>query len=150
MKKQELPKDWRARLRLVKGRETATMLAKRLGITTKFFNELELANSEFRVEVFRVRRFPVTPSTLGELQRLNDMTADEIDELLIESIGLELKGLDAVIVLRMRDAIRQLRREKRELASEVGRLRHAEHLRRQGGTPTTHQHGNSVGTGTSG
>jgi hypothetical protein len=140
----KLPDDWRVRLAAIRHPEPASAIAKRLSMSSRELIEHERMNSEFRRQLFRVRKFPITPSIDAGMERFEDMSSDEIDDLLLMSIGLNLNGIAHVTVLRLRDAIRQLRKEKRELASEINRLKHAEQLRRSGGTPSTHQSGNGT------
>lgn len=141
-----IPKDWKKTL----GQFTGTLvtqgeICRAFGVSATVVKRWRRESHRFDaavVEVQRVfKRKPQQPTR--RFVSLPTLSPDEIDEVLLLSIGLELSRADQEIVLALRDAIRQLRKEKRELASEVNRLRHAEHLRRSGASLTTHQSGNA-------
>lgn len=69
------------------------------------------------------------PKKIPEAQRA--LTAEEIDEILLDSIGDSSERLRH----QLRKAIRQLRAEKRALMSEINRTRAAEHVRKARSIP---------------
>lgn len=131
-----LPKDWRSYLQQLPDDCGIRDVAITFGYSTAVIHRWRKEHKEFEAAVYaklsNYSRAAINKNTEHNTRKIGNkprqMSADEIDELILDLCGLENNALAKAA----RAAIRQLRGEVRALKSEINRRAHSAHVRAAG------------------
>lgn len=136
-KRKQLPKDWRKYVEMLPDDCSIKDVAVTFGYTALVIHRWRRECAEFdqavQSKLSAISRAAINKSTEHNTRKTNgktppQMSADEIDELILRLIEIDNTG----VAKAARIAIRQLRGEIRQLKSAANRAAHSAHIRAAG------------------